>query len=128
MNINMPKLDQAMEEINQVLAKYNLAGIVVIHTPGHTRQLAKLDPTYSCVQVVPNGRITLRADLKKDFGGNKAAFEERVMDTADMLKTLVVVTANVILPIGQVQHHLNHLLEQANDPKEAIIKNLNDLK
>lgn len=42
-----PKLKIAMDEIKQVLKKHDIAGFVVLHTPGFTEYLNRVDPSYS---------------------------------------------------------------------------------
>lgn len=47
-----PKLRQAMEEIKAVLNKHDIAGVVVLHSPGYGEHYMKLDPSYSSVKMV----------------------------------------------------------------------------
>jgi hypothetical protein len=122
-------IDQAMAEVNQILEKYNLAGVVTLHTPGTVRILSRLDPAYSCVKIEMNGRMSFKADLQRDFGGNKEAMAERVLHTAEMLDALARNTAQMLIPIAQLHKNVSALLtteEAAGDPKEAVIKSINN--
>lgn len=44
-----------MEEIKTILDKYDIAGMVVIHTPGFSENLLQIDPSYSCARILPGG-------------------------------------------------------------------------
>lgn len=46
-----PKLKKAMEEIKAILDQYDIAGAVILHTPGFTEYLNKIDPSYSCAKM-----------------------------------------------------------------------------
>jgi hypothetical protein len=49
-----PKLRTAMEEIKAVIKKHDIAGVVVLHTPGYGEHFIKIDPSYSCAKIVTN--------------------------------------------------------------------------
>lgn len=59
-----PKLRQAMAEIKAVLEKHDIAGLVVLHTPGYGEHLIKLDPSYSSLNKV---QVMTENGLKNGF-------------------------------------------------------------
>lgn len=75
-----PKLKKAMEEIKTILKKYDLGAMVVIHTPGHSEFVLKVDPSYSCAKFNQTGDgINF-----KTKGLPKAKQKELARDTANM--------------------------------------------
>ena len=46
-----PKLKVAIEEIKQILKNNDIAGFVVIHTPGFSEFLNHVETSYSCAKV-----------------------------------------------------------------------------
>lgn len=83
-----PKLKKAAEEIKNILKENDIAGVVILHTPGYGEYVLNLSPTYSCVKVSPQGEIRARAKLQEDFNGNKKEWEETVKNTSNMLSII----------------------------------------
>jgi hypothetical protein len=46
-----PKLKKAMNEIMDVLNKYDINGSIVLHSPGFGEHFMKVDASYSCAKV-----------------------------------------------------------------------------
>lgn len=85
-----PKLKKAMEQIKTVLKEHDIAGVVVIHTPGFSEYLNHLDTSYSCAHVSPDGgKITVR--LKRSEVGQAKA-KQLAEDTYNMIVHLSRVT------------------------------------
>lgn len=67
-----PKLKKAMEQIKSILKENDIAGFVVLHTPGHSEYLNHVQTSYSCAAVTPEG---IRLRLKEaEIGREKATF------------------------------------------------------
>lgn len=81
-----PKLKKAIEEIKQVLHKYDVAANVVLHTPGHSEYLLHITPTYSCAWL-ENGMVRFRA-RKQDYNGNEMIRNQKIADTLNMLRLI----------------------------------------
>lgn len=82
-----PKLKKAMNEILEILMKYDIAGTCVIHTPGHAEYLNHITPSYSCAQIdKAAGKFTLKAS--KIHFTNEAERLNKLRDTANMLVLL----------------------------------------
>ena len=83
-----PKLKKAMEEIKAVLDKHDIAGSIVLHTPGHGEFLMKINPSYSCAFIdhLPGGQqgIRFRSRLQEDHQGDAAKRHKAQEDTANM--------------------------------------------
>lgn len=83
-----PKLKKAAEDIKKILKENDIAGVVILHTPGYGEYVLNLSPTYSCVKVSPQGEIRARAKLQEDFNGNEKEWEETVKNTSNMLSII----------------------------------------
>ena len=67
-----PKLKKAIEEIKQILKTNDIAGFVVLHTPGHSEFLNHVQTSYSCATINTEG---IRLRLKEnEIGKEKARF------------------------------------------------------
>ena len=93
----MTKLDMAMAEIKTILDKHDIAGVVILHYPGESRSLLKVDPSYSACSL-KGELMTIRAKLS-DFKGDKDKHNKKLADTSNMLKLLSEVTVDAIYPI-----------------------------
>jgi hypothetical protein len=108
-----PKLKKAMQEIKDILSKHDIAGIVVIHTPGHTEFLNKLNPTYSCCKI--NGdQIRVKAKLE-DFNGNKQARNKVISDTANMLHSISMVTGKMLMPLIDLSQQVDKIIDASHN-------------
>lgn len=91
-----PKLKKAMEEMKEILRKHDIAGVVTLHTPGHSEYLLHVTPSYSCATF--NGdELRVRARLKEDFHGNIGEQRKKVTDTVNMLDMLSESTAKLAM-------------------------------
>lgn len=82
-----PKLKKAKEEILAVLDKYDIAGAVVLHSPGFGEHFMKIDPSYSCAFFDNSPGVTgirVRARLQEDFQGDALKRHKAAEDTANM--------------------------------------------
>lgn len=86
-----PKLKKAMEEIKSVLKKHDIAGFVVIHTPGFSENLNHITPSYSCAKMVTEG-IQFKIESAKVGGKENAT--KIANDTYNMITHF----ADVIAP------------------------------
>lgn len=90
-----PKLKVAMNEIKEILDKHDVAGLVILHTPGHGEHFAKINPSYSCafIDQTPQAEgVRVRAKLS-DFNGDSAKRHKVVTDTVNMFQILTDLTA-----------------------------------
>lgn len=95
-----------MEEIKAVLEKHDIAGIAVLHTPGHAEFLLKINPSYSCAKI-EGDKLRVKAKLEEDFGGDKKAWEQKVRDTSNMLNLISEVGASTVLSVGEISRMLD---------------------
>lgn len=81
-----PKLKRVMQEIKDILSREDIAGHVVIHEPGYSEYLLKVDPTYSCAKIRGN-RLEIKAK-KDDFLGDTDRQSKVIGDTVNMVTHL----------------------------------------
>lgn len=98
-----------MKEIAAVVEKYDVGALVVLHLPGHSEWMTKLNPSYSCARFTDGG-IRIRAKAE-DFGGDTKQRDQKLTDTANMLMHLSTIGGEQALIIGQVSKAVDKLLE-----------------
>lgn len=104
-----PKLKSAMEEIKAILAKHDIGAMVVLHTPGHSEFLNKLNPSYSCI--IQNGdHIRFKSKLA-DYGGDKAAWQKKTTDSLNLLQCIPETAGHVLLPLMDFTDKLEKALD-----------------
>lgn len=77
-----PKLKIAMDEIKSVLKKHDIAGFVVIHTPGFSEYLNEISPSYSCAKIEAT---QLRFKVKAAEVGGPEKAKQIATDTLNMI-------------------------------------------
>lgn len=91
-----PKLKMAAADIKAVLAKYDIAAIVVLQEPSHTEFFMQVDPSYSAAYL-ENQQLRLRQVL----AGADGAIPEKVVHTVNMLNNLQVLTGKITMALAQ---------------------------
>lgn len=112
-----PKLKKAMREIETILKAHDIAGSVVLHTPGYSEYLLHVFASYSCMTIDPvKGHIRTGARLKEDFNGDKIAWHKKINETVNMVVHFRDVSAK--------QHEIfNHLAKQLKKHVDIIEDN-----
>lgn len=105
-----PKLKKAIQEIKDILSREDIAGVVVLHEPGHSEFLVKVDPTYSCVKI-KGDQIRIKAKLKEDFNGDKKAWTKKVGDSANMLHLLSMTMGDIVVPLMDLSHRVDKVVK-----------------
>lgn len=100
-----PKLKKAIAEIEEVIAKHDIAAVVVLHTPGHSEFIIRISPSYSCA-TVDGDKLRIRAKLT-EFNGDKKALEKTVTNTSNMLNVLANTMGKTSLTLLDVSEHLD---------------------
>lgn len=93
-----PKLKKAAEEIKEILAKHDIAGMAVLHTPGFSEFIIDITPTYSCAWIQCD-RIRFKA-LKKEYD-TQEQWKKKVTDTTNMLHHLSTTGGQVAMSLIQ---------------------------
>lgn len=102
-----PKLKIAIEEIKAILQKHDIAGMVVIHTPGFAEFMLEISPSYSCARMEGPG-IRFRAK-KSDFNGDAKARDQKISDTTNMLHNISQMGGNASLQLLEMSNMLDNI-------------------
>jgi hypothetical protein len=100
-----PKLKIAAEEIKQILEKHDIAGVIVLHTPGYGEHILHLMPSYSCVKHDPLG-LRVRA-MAADFNGDTAKRDQVITDTANMMSLFSEIVGRMWMQLDQMSQVLD---------------------
>jgi hypothetical protein len=60
-----PKLKSVMEQIKALLKENDVAGFVVLHTPGHSEYLNHLETSFSCAKIISHEGIRFKLSSKE---------------------------------------------------------------
>jgi hypothetical protein len=99
-----------MKKVNELLVKYEVAAVVVIHRPGYTQSLVKIEAPFSCAKHDTDGKIKIRAKLE-DYKGDKNVRKQRLLDTSDMLRELLDSTVKKVYPYFDVSEQFDERLK-----------------
>ena len=106
-----PKLKKAMQQIEAILKENDIAGFVVLHTPGHSEFLNHVTTSYSCAKIQPDG-IHLKLN-SSEIGIQKAT--QIATDTLNMVTHIAKHTGECALFYMSAEDKLNKLLGGRND-------------
>lgn len=110
-----PKLKVAMEEIKAVLEKHDIAGAVILHTPGYGEHLLKLGTSYSCCKI-EGGTCRIKA-TKEDYGSSKLR-DQALTDTSNMLEIMSRLAFETFtLPLMHMSEKLDKVIDVKHDDK-----------
>ena len=100
---NSKKLRSAINEIRKITDKYDLAALVILHTPQQGEFFLKINPSYSCAHFVNNEQyIKIKNTHFKDKDKKKKVLE----DTINMIDTLATCAANKSISLIDVYKNL----------------------
>ncbi|MBY0469150.1 MAG: hypothetical protein K2Q07_09260 [Burkholderiaceae bacterium] len=97
------RLKIARLEIEAVLAKHDLAGVVVLHTPGMAEFFYNITPSYSVCCVDEQAQeLRIKSKLDRDHGGDQALQLHDQAATANMAAALAGELSNAALMFARV--------------------------
>lgn len=99
-----PKLKKAMQEIKDILNKHDIAGFVVLHTPGFSEFMNKVDPSYSILKL-ENQRVQFNAH-SKHFGGDKEKRDIAAAATKNMIGHFMDVSAKQFMRYHEIDKRI----------------------
>lgn len=106
-----PKLKKVMEQIKGMLKENDIAGFVVLHTPGHSEYLNHLQTSYSCATVTTEG-VVLK--LKEAEVGRKEAVR-----LAECTFNMVTHITNAICQNAEMYMTCHEMLKQKWDGRST---------
>lgn len=96
-------LKTVMEEIEELLVRYDLGAVVVLHTPGHSEFLQRIDPSYSCAYFVDGG---VQFNTKR-LGISKEQKQNMLKHTANMFKLLADNTGMIAMGMIELSEFID---------------------
>lgn len=103
-----------MSEINDILRKHDIGGLIVLHTPGFVEYRLAIDPSYSVAKW--NGdELRVRAKLQEDYQGDKEAWKEDVTNTLNMLQMLAETGGQHALGLLELADKINRKVSAEHD-------------
>lgn len=95
-----PKLKIAIKEIEAILSKHDLGGFIVLHYPGHSEYVLKIDPSYSCAKF--DGDLLRVKAKKEDYNGIAELRDQKIKDTSNMLTHIVETGQHIIMQLVKI--------------------------
>lgn len=81
-----PKLKTIAAQIQQLLRDNDVAGYVVLHTPGFSEYLIEITPSYSCIEWNALKNSCIIKGKLEHYDGDRLERELRLTDTINMLR------------------------------------------
>lgn len=120
------RLKVARTEIEAILRKQDLAGVVVLHTPGMTEFFYDVQPSYSCAWIDQHHQMVRVKSLGADYGGDKqaqlhdqAASANLFFGLASDLASAAAMFADVAAVVDRVTNAEHTPAKHVADPAEA---------
>lgn len=85
---DQPRLKLARLKIESILREHDLAGVVVLHTPGMSEFFYDVRPSYSCCWIDEAASAVRVKSLGADYGGNRDAQMHDQAATANMVAAI----------------------------------------
>jgi hypothetical protein len=109
------RLKIARIEIEAVLKKHDLAGVVVLHTPGMAEWFYDVRPSYSCLHVdEAAGTARVRSQLA-DYGGDRQA---QLLDQACTANMVAALSGELVRGAGMFSY-LGQVVDRATRAEHA---------
>lgn len=101
-----PKLKIALAEIKEVLDRHDIAGMIVLHTPGFSEYLLKLNASYSGAVLDQSGNLRVRIKTE-DFDGDKGKRDQVLKDTVNLFHHLSNTSGNLSIKLLEISEDLD---------------------
>ena len=103
------KLKVAAEEIKEILKKHDIAGAVILHTPGHGEYFVQLNPSYSCAYMYNDKEVRFYSK-KVDYNSVEEQLQKQA-NTSNMLKLLTDCTAFTFGSLNHLSREFDQLVQ-----------------
>lgn len=104
------RLKIARAEIEGILKKHDLGGVVVLHTPGMTEFFYDITPSYSCVWIDEKAQMVRIRSMATDYGGDREAQARDRAATANMMHGFADSLANAAGMFGSIAPLIDELV------------------
>lgn len=119
-----PKLKNAMSEILEIINKYDIAALVILHADGgggdgFGETLLKIDPSYSVAKIQGVNLVKFKARLEEDFKGNRRLMKHKLAATANMLNILGIKAGELSLGVMDISEQFDKIIDVHHDRGES---------
>lgn len=97
-----PKLKRIAAQIKKILKDNDVAGLVVLHTPGNSEYVTEITPSYAALKWRPKMDGIDVLGKAAHYGNDKAKRDKAVADTANMLDLLSITSGNQVIMIMEL--------------------------
>lgn len=116
------RLKVARLEIEAVLAKHDLAGVFVLHTPGMAEFFYNITPSYSVCWVDEQAQaLRIKSKLECDHGGDQALQLRDHVATANMTAALAGELAKAALAFAEIEQVCTKALRAEHTPATFVL-------
>jgi hypothetical protein len=117
---NQAKLKVARLEIEAVLKKHDLGGLVVLHTPGMSEFFYEVNPSWSCLTIDEAvGHVRVLSKLE-NFGGDKRRQGESQAATAELAFALAEQCTEAARMFSQVSVFVTKVLRATHQAARHV--------
>lgn len=98
-----PKLKKAMQEIEAIIKKNDIAGIVLLHEFNYSEFATIVQPSWSCIaKELQAGNLQLTIRGKKEHFKSGAERDEKLTKTCNMVHHFAMTCGNIALSLMQL--------------------------
>ena len=108
-----------MQEIEAILAKHDIAGVISLHTPGYCEFSIHISPSYSCAKHRGNDIVF---DLNPFNFKNQSKFIESAKSTCNMMHMLATGTGSQAMYLIEASEFLDKKLGAEHEKGTFIDK------
>lgn len=102
-----------MKQIQIILKQNDVAGILLLHSPGFGEHLVNINTSYSCAKI-EGDNLRVKAKLQEDFQGNKTKQVQVLTDTCNMFAILRDMNFPILQGINDMSKKMDDLLEASH--------------
>lgn len=115
------RLKIARLEIEAVLARHDLAGVVVLHTPGMAEFFYRIRPSYSLLRFdEATGVLRIKSRLDRDHGGDAVLQQHDQTATANMTAALADNLWQAAKMFGEIDGYASKALRAEHTPASFV--------
>lgn len=114
------RLKVARLEIEALLKKHDLAGVVVLHTPGMSEFFYDVRPSYSCMWIDDVASAVRVKSLAADYGGDRQAQLHDQAATANMAAAMADNLLQAAKMFAHVQRFVDHATRAEHTPRGFV--------
>lgn len=101
-----PKLKKAMQEMQEILKKYNIAGTICLHSPGFREYITHINPSWSCLWWDMDGKAIRMKATKDQFYGDAQLRNTIINNSMNMIQHFTEYAGSLFLMMDNLTQTL----------------------